>query len=65
MDLETAVQQQTADTPPDEVTELVLDACKATKVVLPSTPATHLCCQAAHGKHTSSVHHFFDGAFGR
>ena len=32
MDLEAAIAAQTKDTPPNEVTELVLDTCKATKV---------------------------------
>ena len=32
MDLETAVAAQVGDKAPDEITELVLDACKATKV---------------------------------
>ena len=32
MDLEAAIAAQTKDTPPDQVTELVLDTCKATKV---------------------------------
>jgi len=32
MDLDTAVAQQTGQTPPEQITELVLDACKATKV---------------------------------
>ena len=32
MDLGEAIAAQTKDTPPDQVTELVLDTCKATKV---------------------------------
>ena len=32
MDLEAAIQAQTKDTPPEQITELVLDTCKATKV---------------------------------
>ena len=32
MDLEAAIQAQTKDTPPDQITELVLDTCKASKV---------------------------------
>ena len=32
MDLEAAIAAQTKDKPPNEVTELVLDTCKATKV---------------------------------
>ena len=33
MDLESAITAQTKDVPADQVTELVLDTCKATKVV--------------------------------
>ena len=32
MDLETAIAAQVGTTPPEEITQLVLDACKATKV---------------------------------
>ena len=32
MDLETAVSAQVGDKAPEEITELVLDACKATKI---------------------------------